>query len=107
MATLIDDIFELIKTAVIVFLILGVWACAHKIKDIETKQNDKSLITRIESDESKIMASATRVTNMENENEILRNKIRDMDIALFLVTNKQIEVPSSVVITGAVDDLIQ
>ena len=103
-ADLIHDICEVV---LIVFLLLGLMACNHRIKELETRQNDKALVASIESDESRILACGSRITSLEKETEMLHKKIRDMDVTLFLITNKTVEVPKPITIVGAVDDLIQ
>ena len=103
-ADIIHDICELV---LIVFLLLGLMACGHRIRELETRQNDKALVASIESDESRILACGTRVTSLEKEVEMLHSKIRDMDVIVFLITNKTVEVHKPVTIVGAVDDLVQ
>ncbi len=116
MATLIDDIFELLKTAVIVFLILGVWACAHKIKDLEEEQRDRKIFTGVESDSSKIMACAMRINSLEHEVDMLRLRIEEIEDKEIddnnedqpaAITNAVYRVSGLVANVEPVDDLIQ
>ena len=103
-ADLIHDICELV---LILWAVIGVWACAHKIRELEEQQRDSKIFTGVESDSSKIMACAIRITRLEEENKILINKLNEMDTALFFVTNDPVVETKPVAIDGAVDDLIQ
>lgn len=101
---------RLILDLCVLFLLLwtqiGLWACAHKILEIEQRMKDKETAVSVESDSSKIMMCAMRIHKLEQENDMLRMKLDDVDLAMFLMTNKPaIHIKQD--IPGAVDDLIQ
>ena len=96
-----------IECLLFLWLVVGLWACANKIRELEEQQLDSKIFTGVESDSSKIMACAIRITRLEEENKILINKLNEMDTALFFATNEPVVETKPVVIEGAVDDLIQ
>lgn len=103
-ADIIHDICELV---LILWAVIGVWACSHKIRELEERQRDSKIFTGVESDSSKIMACAIRITRLEEENKIIINRLNEMNTALFFATNEPVVETKPVVIDGAVDDLIQ
>lgn len=97
----------ILETFIFLWLLLGVWACANKIREIDRKLYDREIVSGVETDSSKIMMCAARISRLEEENDRLRAKIAEIDIAMFLVTNKTVSEQPVRAVTGAVDDLIQ
>ena len=101
-------ILDLIILLLLLWAQIGLWACANKILEVEQRIKDKETAVGVESDSSKIMMCAMRINKLEQENDMLRSRMDDMEIALFIVTNKPVNVRRApITVPGAVDDLIQ
>jgi hypothetical protein len=77
-----------IECLLFLWLLVGLWACAVKIKELEGWQEEYiAANSHVETSDNKLLLVAMRCQKMEQDNDILRLRIEDLEETLAADTN--------------------
>lgn len=111
MKRLFDIVCTLIECLLFLWLVIGLWACATKIREHEKWHEEHAgLYNYAESPENKLLLVAMRCQKMEQDNDILRLRIEDLEDTLAAITNApppKAAPGAPEVRPAAIDDLVE
>lgn len=86
---LLEFISVTIECFLFLWLAIGLWACVNKINKLE-EQQDRLVMTNsiIESSANKFYLIAMRCQKMEQDNDMLRLRIEELEDTFAAITNK-------------------
>lgn len=77
-----------IECLLFLWLLIGLWACANKIRELEDCQKEyMAANSHVETSDNKLLLVAMRCQKMEQDNDMLRLRIEELEDAISAVTN--------------------